>query len=316
MSIVHGPVRATMAADVLRGMLSVPKALPPKYFYDARGSRLFDAICDTPEYYPTRTERALLARVAADVVARVRPAELAELGSGAARKTRVFLSAMGAGRFVPIDISEPMLVASARDLVRDYPWLSVYGVVADLDADLRSLLPAPAGPRLWLFLGGTIGNFDDPAAIALLSRVRAAMGPGDALAVGMDLVKAPWRLIAAYNDAVGITAEFNRNVLRVINRELGADFDVESFDHVALWRPELEQIEMHLEARRPMVATIGRLGVRVRFASGERIHTENSRKYTRASARRIAGAAGLRELDWLVSDDGAFALALLAPESP
>ncbi len=312
LSLTYGVVASTLAEDVLSGLTSIPKSVPPKYFYDERGSLLFDAICDTPEYYPTRTEQGLLEQVVGEVVRVERPTDLIELGSGAARKTRTILDAMGAGRYVPIDISEEILVSSANALLADYPWLRVHGVVTDYDRPLGRLLPGGAR-RMFAFLGSTLGNFDYPSSVAFLARIRSAMRPDDSFLLGIDLVKSHAVLHDAYNDAAGITAEFNLNVLHVMNRALGASFDVDAFEHVAYYRSDLEQIEMHLESRRSQVVEFRALNLRVAFAAGERLRTEISRKYTRDSAERIATAAGLRIRSWFAPKNQYFALVLLEP---
>lgn len=311
--LIEGPVRSTLAADVVRGFGRVPRALPPKYFYDERGAELFDAICDTPEYYPTRTEQALLERVAPEVMAESRPTHLVELGSGAARKTRVLLDAMGGGCYVPVDISERMLLASARGLLADYSDLTVHAVVADYDHHL-SLLPRE-GRRLIAFLGSTIGNFSQPASLRFLRDIAGGMGQDDRMLIGFDLVKAPAVLDAAYNDAAGITAEFNRNVLRVINRELDGDFDLDRFVHVARYVPEQKQVEMLLECRGGQRVHLGALGRSYQFADGERVRTEISRKYDRARVETIAGGAGLETVAWHESPDRYFGL-LVARRRP
>lgn len=313
--LVDGHAHDHLAADVLYGLTRTPKELPPKYFYDERGSELFDAICATEEYYPTRTEQALLERVASDVMARARPTELVELGSGAARKTRILLDHMIAQAdepcYVPVDISAEMLCRSAEELLRAYPTLHVHAVVADYDHDLHRL---PAGRRrLIAFLGGTIGNFEHPRAVDFIRAISAGMTPADWLLVGMDLVKSPAILHAAYNDAQGITAEFNRNVLHVINRELDADFEPAVFEHIARYRPEQEHIEMLLRASRGTRVHIGKLGLDIAFAAGECVRTEISRKFTRASADTLLRAAGLALHAWHESDNGYFALALASP---
>jgi L-histidine N-alpha-methyltransferase len=316
---VHvGAQDGTLAGDVRAGLGGERKWLPPKHFYDAVGARLFDAICDTPEYYPTRTEQGILDRVATEVVRSVEPAgarELVELGSGAARKTRTLLEAMLAlepgrpVRYVPVDVSRAMLEKSARVLLDDYPDLVVHGVVGDQD---RHLDRVPAnGPRLCAFLGSSIGNYGPEASAKFVSSIAALLGPGDRFLLGLDLVKEAEVLHAAYNDAAGLTARFNLNVLVVLNRELDADFDVPSWEHVAFWNPREEQIEMHLRARTAQVVRIRRLEMTVRFAAGETIHTEISRKFTRASAEAMTRAAGLTVERWDTSSDGWFALALL-----
>lgn len=306
---------STLAADVLHGMTSSPKRVPPKHFYDARGSELFDRICDTPEYYPTRTELGLLESAAREIIETVRPTHLIELGSGAARKTRALLDAVEAARldtvYVPFDVSESMLVKSARELLQSYDWLRVQGVVGDYEHHLREI---PTGERhLFVFLGGTIGNFGPERAVEFLQRVRDAMVPGDRLLLGTDLVKSHAVLNAAYNDEAGVTAEFNKNVLLVMNRELDADFDPDLFEHVAFFDPDKSQIEMHLRARRAHSATIGQLGLGVELAAGEMIHTEISRKFTYDSLRRMLEDAGLELLDWYVPDNQYFALSLSRP---
>jgi L-histidine Nalpha-methyltransferase len=302
-----------LAADVLHGLTVIPKELPPKYFYDARGALLFDAICDTEEYYPTRTEQELLEQVAGEIMARARPTALVELGSGAARKTRILLDHMteqAAPWYMPVDISAEMLRHSAEALLGDYPGLRVHGVVADYDHHM-SLLPG-AERRLIAFLGSTIGNFEQPRAVEFMRAIAAGMGPDDHLLLGMDLVKMPAVLHAAYNDSQGLTAEFNRNVLQVINRALGADFEPDHFEHIARYLPEQEQIEMVLRARRGHTVRIAGLGRDVGFAPGEELRTEISRKFTRRSAERLIRAAGLDLSGWYVSDNGYVALALAA----
>ena len=225
---------AGLAEDARRGLLHRPRSLPSKYFYDERGSRLFDAICRTPEYYPTRTEGMLLARHAAAIIAQARPEHILELGSGASRKTRHLLAACEGGRhtptYWPFDVCEEMLLAAGAELAGRYDWLTINPLLGDYCGGLRHL-PAPNGRRLFVFLGGTIGNFERAEAIALLCELYAIMAPGDRLLLGADRVKDPAVLLAAYNDAQGVTAEFNRNLLQVLNRQLGADFVVEAFRH-------------------------------------------------------------------------------------
>lgn len=309
--LIEGPVGSSLAEDVIRGFAASPRWLPPKYFYDAYGAEVFDAICDTPEYYPTRTEQALLERVAGTIVQAAAPDTLVELGSGAARKTRTLLDALGAQTdaptYIPVDLSEEMLRSSAMVLLEDYPRLRVHGVIADYDHHLH-LLPRD-GRRLIAFLGSTIGNFRRPEAVGFLRSLATGMGPDDTFLIGLDQVKAPRVLHAAYNDAAGLTAEFNRNVLRVMNRELGANFDVEAFDHDAQYLPERSQIEMYLISRGTNRVDIPALERRYVFADGERIRTEISRKFTRASATSMLAAAGLSVTAWHESSDGYFALA-------
>jgi len=303
---------STLAADVGRGLREVPKTLEPKHFYDDVGSTLFDMICDTPEYYVTRTEEALLEEIADEVIGETSPTALVELGSGAARKTRALLEAMqrhhGRATYVPVDISEQALESSAAALLEDYDWLDIHGVVADFTQHLHRVPGAER--RLIAFLGGTLGNFDRQGARGFLQGIRDAMTEGDSLLVGMDQVKQPAILHAAYNDAAGVTAAFNRNLLQVINRELSADFDVDAFEHVALYRPELQRIEMLLEARSAQSVTIEALGRQFDFGAGERVRTEISSKFTRESAEALFAAAGLTLRRWYTPENGYFALAL------
>ena len=309
------PHASTLAADVRRGLGGTGrKRLPPKHFYDAEGSRLFDAICDTPEYYPTRTEQGILDRVAADVVGSA--TELVEIGSGAARKTRTLLDAMvrRAGRepirYVPVDVSRAMLERSARGLLDELPTLRVHGVVADQDRHLDRV-PRAEGRRLVAFLGSSIGNYDPPSSVTFLRSIATLLGPADRFLLGLDLVKEERVLHAAYNDAAGLTARFNLNLLTVIDRELDADFELARFDHLALWNARDAQIEMHLRARVAHTVRIRRLDLTVSFDRGETIHTEISRKFTPESAERMLTGAGLAVERWDTSPDGWFALALL-----
>jgi len=308
--------RDQLAADVRRGLTAAAKHLPPKYFYDDRGSRLFEAICELPEYYLTRTEHALLADVAGAAIAAAAAPQLVELGSGASRKTRRLLDALVAAHaapwYVPIDVNETMLRESARALRADYPTLGVHALVADFEHGLPPL--PPAARRLVAYLGSSIGNFVPPADVALLSAVAARLQAGDGLLLGADLVKAPAVLEAAYDDAAGVTAEFNRNVLHVINRELAADFVPEDFDHVARFDRVTARVELYLRARRAQRVRIGALDLVVEFAAGETIHTETSRKFTRASLEAMLRVGGFRPTHWFASAEDAFALALATVE--
>jgi L-histidine N-alpha-methyltransferase len=283
-----------LADDVLDGLTRPLKELPPKHFYDARGSELFDAICALPEYYPTRTERAILFECAAEIVASTAAVELVELGSGSAEKTRVLLDAMAAAgtleRYVPVDVSETALRTSAAGLIAEYPGLRVHGLVGDFERHLDKL-PAAAGPRVMCFLGGTIGNFP----------------PGSRRRFLRGLAK------AAYDDAAGVTAEFNRNVLHVVNRELDADFDPGAFDHVAFFDAEREWIEMRLRARTRQVVTIRALGLVVRFAAREELRTEISAKFTRERLEGDLAAAGLELTGWHTDVEERFAVTLSRP---
>jgi len=296
----------TLADDVLDGLTRPLKELPPKHFYDARGSELFDAICELPEYYQTRTERLILQSQADGVVAATGAVELVELGSGAVDKARILLEAMSAAgslsRYVPVDVSETTVRAAAQTLVEDYPELAVHGVIGDFERHLEHL-PAPLGPRLFAFLGGTIGNFPPGSRRRLLRRLRSVMGPDDHLLLGTDLVKDPHVIEAAYDDSAGVTAQFNLNVLHVLNRELDANFDVAAFEHVAFFDRKREWIEMRLRATDAQHVHVGRLDLDVDFAAREELRTEISAKFTPQRLRGDLAAAGL-ELVELYTDPG------------
>lgn len=308
----------TLADDVRTHLLERERTLPPKYFYDRRGSELFDRICDTPEYYPTRTEEALLEASAAAIVRRVAPQHLFELGSGTSRKTRVLLDACQAEEvhplYWPLDVSEAILLRTAGDLRREYPWLTVNVLVGDYSGGFGNLPPMP-GAALSLFLGGTIGNFSEREGAAFLWELAGHMDGDDHLLVGFDRVKDRRVLEAAYNDAQGLTAAFNRNMLRVMNRELDADFDPEAFEHRAVFNDERERIEMYLVAGRPQVIRFGALGETLDLAPGEAILTEISRKFSRASLKQLLEAGGFELVERFDAPDEWYSLALarLAP---
>jgi L-histidine N-alpha-methyltransferase len=311
-----GADERTLAFDVLDGLTRPFKEIPPKHFYDTEGSRLFDEITRLPEYYPTRAERAILSARSADIVRATGAGELVELGSGVPTKTLLLLDAMrDAGtldRYVPFDVSEAVLRESAESLVDRYPGIRVYGVVGDFERHLDALPPAE-GPRIIAFLGGTIGNFPPGSRRRFLRSLRRALRPEDALLLGTDLVKDPAVLEAAYNDAAGVTAAFNRNLLAVINRELEADFDLDAFEHVAFYDREQEWIEMRLRALRPQVVEIRKLDLTVHFANREELRTEISAKFTRERVEADLAAAGLRLDEFLTDPDGLFALSVAAP---
>jgi dimethylhistidine N-methyltransferase len=300
------------AADVAEGLSKRQKQIPPKYFYDAEGSRLFEAICELSEYYPTRTEVALLRQSAAEIAQAIPPgAALVEFGSGASTKTRILLDAAPQlGAYIPIDISASALDEAAASIRRDYPKLKVASLVEDFTRAL-TLPPAAAGrPVVGFFPGSTIGNFTPDEARAFLIGAKHLLGEGASLLVGIDLAKSPATLVAAYDDALGVTAAFNRNLLARINRELGADFDLDAFAHRAVWNAEESRMEMHLVSLRDQQVRVG--GRVYGFAAGETIHTENSYKFTVEGFTALAREAGWTlTRDW-VSDQPAFALALLA----
>jgi L-histidine Nalpha-methyltransferase len=312
-SHLDGQSERSLAEDVLDGLTRPFKELPPKHFYDAHGALLFDRICELPEYYPTRAERTILESSAAQIAELTGAVELVELGSGTAAKTRVLLDALYAAgtlrRYVPIDVTESMVRECAHELTSEYPGMRVHGVIGDFERHLDRVPPAE-GPRIVAFLGGTIGNFPPGSRRRFLREIARLLGPEDHLLMGTDLVKDPRVIEAAYDDAEGVTAEFNRNVLRVVNRELDADFEPEDFEHVALFDREHEWIEMRLRARRDLVATVRRLDLQVRFEEGEELRTEISAKFTPERLRTDLAAAGLELAHWLTDPDELFALTL------
>jgi L-histidine N-alpha-methyltransferase len=301
-----------MLAEVAAGLSAPQKELPPKYFYDHRGSELFEEITRLPEYYPTRTERTLLGTWMPKLIPELGTRSLIELGAGSAEKSRIILSAIratgAAGVYVPIDVSASFLNQSAGRLRRDYPGLVVEPVVADIAEDFSPPEGLPH-PALFAFLGGTIGNFYPPAAIRLLGRVRAAMKVNDRFLMGVDLRKDVRRIESAYNDSRGVTAAFNRNMLLVLNHELGSDFDPDSFEHHAFYEPVNHRIEMHLVSKAEQVVRVPGIGV-VGFAPGESIRTEISCKYDRASVAELFAAAGLRIESWRPDPEVLFALVI------
>lgn len=309
-----GAGEAAMAHEVRLGLTAKPKELAPKYFYDERGSQLFEQITELPEYYPTRAERAILAARSGEILAAAgEPGTLVELGSGSAAKTRHLLSAMrDAGcleTYVPVDISEEITRETAESLVEEYPGLTVRGLVCDFEHDLERI-PNGGGGRLVAFLGGTIGNLYPDARHEFLARLAALLGPEDRILLGTDLVKEPARLEAAYDDAGGITAEFNRNVLVVLNRELGADFDPGAFDHVARYDAENARVDIRLRSRGEQAVRIDGLDLTVRFAAGEEMRTEISSKFTRDRLEGVFGEAGLTLTEWFTDPAGDYALSL------
>jgi L-histidine Nalpha-methyltransferase len=304
-----------LAADVRSGLTATPKSLPPKWFYDERGSELFDRITRLPEYYPTRAERRLLAERADEIAAESGAEVLVELGSGTSEKTRLLLDALRRTgrlrRFVPVDVDPTVLRAAAEAVATEYPGVQVEAVVGDFEQHL-DLLPR-GGRRMVAFLGSTIGNLEPGPRAAFLSAVRAGLAPGDSFLLGTDLVKDADRLVRAYDDAQGVTAEFNRNLLAVLNRELDADFDVAAFEHVALWDPDEEWIEMRLRSVREQQARIRRLDLVVPFAAGEELRTEVSAKFRESGVRAELAAAGLHMQRWWTDPDDDVAVSLSVP---
>lgn len=302
-----------MEREVRLGLTAKPKELAPKYFYDGRGSRLFEQITELPEYYPTRAEREILCQRSAEIVAAAgEPETLVELGSGSAAKTRHLLSAMRDARclttYVPVDISEQITRETAEALVEEYPGLAVRGLVCDFEHDLERI--PSGGGRLVAFLGGTIGNLYPDARRDFLTRIAALLEPGDHILLGTDLVKESSRLEAAYNDSRGVTAEFNKNVLTVLNRELGGDFDLDRFEHVARYDREAARMDIRLRSLADQTVRLDGLDLTVRFAAEEEMRTEVSAKFTREQLEGIYREAGLRPDGWFTDAAEDYALSL------
>jgi L-histidine N-alpha-methyltransferase len=303
--------------DVRRGLTARRKSLPPKYFYDRAGSLLFERITELPEYYPTRTESALLAEIVPELFREFLPDEIVEIGAGSAEKTRRILDAVSAGgrpvRYVPLDVDRQTLEPSAARLLRDYPRLRVHAVVGDFERDLAHV-PPPAGRRLALFLGSTIGNLDEPARRRLLADLHGLLPDHrDRLLLGVDLVKDVKILEAAYDDSAGVTRDFNRNILRVINRGVDGDFDPEAFRHRAFYNEAAARIEMHLVADSAQHVKLRRLGLNIRFRPGEGIWTESSYKFTRDHVEHMLAETGLALHEWHVDPSNYFALVWARP---
>ncbi|MGW4750821.1 L-histidine N(alpha)-methyltransferase [Streptomyces chartreusis] len=300
---------AALRADVLKGLTGTPKTLPPKWFYDAQGSELFEKITELPEYYPTRAEREILVDRAGEIAAVTGARTLVELGSGSSEKTRFLLDALtGLHTYVPVDVSESALTLAGQALIGERPGLDVHALIADFTGGMA--LPDTPGPRLVAFLGGTIGNLLPTERAVFLASVRALLSPGDALLLGTDLVKDELVLVEAYDDAAGVTAAFNKNVLTVIDRELGADFDPGAFEHVAVWDRDNEWIEMRLRSRTAQTVKVPALDLAVHFAAGEEMRTEVSAKFRRDGVRAELSAAGLELAHWWTDGQGRFALSL------
>jgi L-histidine N-alpha-methyltransferase len=301
-----------LEADVRAGLGTTPKTLPPKWFYDDRGSELFDEITRLPEYYPTRTERSILVERARDVAELTKADTLVELGSGTSEKTRLLLDALrDAGtleRFVPFDVSEQTLRDAAAAVAREYAGVRVHAVVGDFEHHLEDL--PGGGTRLVAFLGSTIGNLAPAERAQFFADLAATLAPGDALLLGTDLVKDVDRLVAAYDDAAGVTAAFNRNVLLVMNRELDADFDPDAFEHVACWNTKAEWIEMRLRSRRAQRVHLRALDVAVDFTASEELRTEISAKFRRERVEAELATAGFHLAEWWTDPAGDFALSL------
>jgi L-histidine Nalpha-methyltransferase len=317
---VHTDARARqerLEEDVRRGLTARRKSLPPKYFYDPAGSALFERITDLPEYYLTRTENALLEEIAPRLIGNFLPDDIVEIGSGSSEKTRRILDVLDAKgrpvRYVPFDVDRVTLESTAAELMREYPGVSVHGVVGDFERDLEHVPPS-LGRRLVLFLGSTIGNLDPAARQTLLTGVRRLLdGPEDRLLLGVDLVKDVKVLEAAYDDAAGVTEQFNRNILRVINRATDGDFDPDAFRHLAFYNAAAERIEMHLVAASPQKVHLARLGIGLALPAGDSIWTESSYKFTRPGVETMLAESGLSLVEWWTDPARYFALILAAP---
>jgi L-histidine N-alpha-methyltransferase len=310
---------SALRRDARAGLTATPKTLPPKWFYDAEGSALFEKITELPEYYPTRAERSILVATATEIAAASGARTLVELGSGSSEKTRLLLDALrSAGTlrsYVPVDVSESALVLAGDALTAEYSGLDVHAVVSDFEEHLG--LPASgggaSGPRLVAFLGSTIGNMVPAQRASFLRRVRSQLRPGDSFLLGTDLVKDPAVLIAAYDDTAGVTAAFNKNVLAVLNTSLGADFDLDSFDHVAAWNADAEWIEMRLRSAASQEVHVPGIGLTVHFADGEEMRTEVSAKFRRPGIERELATAGFAMRSWWTDPAGQFGLSLSVP---
>jgi L-histidine N-alpha-methyltransferase len=298
--------------DVLEGLQKLPKSLPPKWFYDSVGSDLFDQITRLPEYYPTRAEAEILRVRSADIAAATGADTLVELGSGTSEKTRILLDALRDGRslrrFVPFDVDASILSAAATAIQREYPGIEIAAVCGDFEEHLAEI--PSGGRRLFAFLGSTIGNLTTGPRAEFLAALAGVLRPGDSLLLGTDLVKDTGRLVRAYDDAAGVTAQFNRNVLAVINRELAADFDVDAYQHVARWNAPEERMEMWLRAQGSQRVRIGALDLTVEFAEGEEMLTEVSCKFRAETVADELAHAGLRRTRWWTDDAGDFGLSL------
>jgi L-histidine N-alpha-methyltransferase len=306
---------ARMADDVRRGLTARPRWLPPKYFYDEAGGRLFERITELPEYYLTRAEESILRDIAGPLVGRLRPRDFVELGPGSCRKVRVLLDALPRSvgvRYVAVDVGRDGLTLAATALAEEYPSVHVHAVVGDFERHL-ACLPPPSGRRLVLFFGSTIGNFDPPARRALLAGIRRLLGADGRLLLGVDLVKDRGVLEAAYDDAAGVTAEFNRNVLRHVNHVVDGDFRPEAYRHHAFYNADAGRIEMHLLAGAPQHVRLRSLGLALDFDEGDGIWTESSYKFTRDGTEAVLAEAGLEPEEWHTDAEGRFGLVLCRP---
>lgn len=310
--------RNDISRDIKRGMSASQKYIPCKYFYDARGSRLFDDVCQLSEYYLTRAELSILERIAPELMESFTNGDLVELGSGANLKIRILLDAAGkfnrsSVRYIPMDISASAIIQASEDLLKRYPELSILGLVADFACQLDVL--RTKRPLMLCFLGSTIGNMPRNECVSLLRTVAETIKPDDKLLIGFDMVKPREMIEAAYNDSKGVTSEFNKNILNVLNRELNADFDLSQFDHIAFFNEDESRIEMHLRANRDMVVKLESIDMQLEIKKGETIHTENSTKFTNQAIETIAEKAGLSVHRWYSDSNQWFSLVIMCPDS-
>ncbi|WP_028932224.1 L-histidine N(alpha)-methyltransferase [Pseudonocardia spinosispora] len=310
--LTEADAEAELRSDARTGLTAIPKVLQPKWFYDATGSEIYEKITQLPEYYPFNAEREILHTNAARIAAASGAETLVELGSGSSEKTRLLLDALAdtgtLRRYVPLDVSEAALREAMGALAVDYPQLSIHGIVGDFTRHLGQI--PTEGKRMLALLGGTIGNLEPADRAVFLRSIRQQLAAGEQLLLGTGLVIDPGVMVPAYDDAQGVTADFNRNVLRVLNRELGANFDVDAFTHLALWNTEREWIEMRLRATRSMIVHVAELGLDVPFAVGEEMRTETSAKFRRSGVRDELESAGFELTEWWTDSQDRFALSL------
>lgn len=319
LEIYHAEVADTYDVDIMQGLTSQPRALQPKYFYDAVGSQLFEQICELPEYYPTRTEAQILQTCAHEIFRHTGPCEVIELGSGSSTKTRTLLDALVDLAYpmfyVPVDVSPTILKSSAAELIDHYPQLKVRAIVTDYDHLWKLLPERMLSKRIVIFLGSTIGNFLAEECEDFLEQVSVALEPGDYFLVGMDLQKPIHLLEAAYNDSQGITAAFNLNVLRRLNQDFAGNFDLAQFEHWAFYNQELQQIEMHLRSLTNQAVTLEKLSLKLNFEQGETIHTETSRKFNQAHMTALLNSKSLAPVQNWQDSQGWFSVTLCQKKS-
>jgi len=314
LNYLDGKYKNDIAKEIREGLTASHKYTPCKYFYDTQGSKLFEEICQLPEYYPTHTEISILRDIAPELMKTVAHKDLIELGAGANVKIRILLNAVGKSiratlRYILVDISRSAVIEASQDLLDTYPELQVLGIIADFTSQLE-VIPTER-PLMFCFLGSTIGNMEQGETILFLRSISANMKPDDKLLVGFDMVKNRETMEAAYNDSKGVTAEFNKNILNVLNKELNANFDLSHFDHVAFFNEDHERIEMHLRANRDISVKLKSIDLEIEFKRGETIHTENSKKFTEKSIEDLANRAGLSVQNWYSDPSGWFFLVVM-----